>query len=310
MKSPEQPVILIVDDVPENLGILHESLDEAGYTVLVTLDGITAIEIAHQYHPDIILMDGNMPNLDGFECCIQLKASPLTQNIPIIFMTGLSETEHIVRGFQSGGVDYVTKPLNIAEVLVRVQTHLNNATLLKQQQQVIDATEIAILALDHAGHITWKTAKAQHLINEHLIDMDSFEQGLKKWVADIQHNEVEKSLLHCRYSTASQQFQLIMLSPQQDLPTQNYLVQLKPIQQAPATTEILKHCTQLTPREAEVMHWLILGKTNKDIADILELSPRTINKHLEHVFEKLCVETRTAAVSYVVNRCMASPTTA
>lgn len=310
MKSPEQPVILIVDDVPENLGILHESLDEAGYTVLVTLDGITAIEIAHQYHPDIILMDGNMPNLDGFECCIQLKASPLTQNIPIIFMTGLSETEHIVRGFQSGGVDYVTKPLNIAEVLVRVQTHLNNATLLKQQQQVIDATEIAILALDHAGHITWKTAKAQHLINEHLIDMDSFEQGLKKWVADIQHNEVEKSLLHCRYSTASKQFQLIMLSPQQDLPTQNYLVQLKPIQQAPATTEILKHCTQLTPREAEVMHWLILGKTNKDIADILELSPRTINKHLEHVFEKLCVETRTAAVSYVVNRCMASPTTA
>ncbi|KAE9675040.1 response regulator, partial [Enterobacteriaceae bacterium TzEc077] len=124
--------MLIVDDVPENLGLLHESLDQAGYRVLVTTDGLSAIEIAHRCLPDMILLDGNMPHMDGFESCIQLKASPITQFIPVIFMTGLSETEHIVRGFQVGGVDYVTKPLNIEEVLARVKTHLAHAKLLQQ----------------------------------------------------------------------------------------------------------------------------------------------------------------------------------
>ncbi|MNS57370.1 CsgBAC operon transcriptional regulatory protein [compost metagenome] len=79
----------------------------------------------------------------------------------------------------------------------------------------------------------------------------------------------------------------------------NYLIQIKTSTPALDVTDILKYCPQLTQREAEVMHWLLLGKTNKDIAEILELSPRTVNKHLEHVFEKLCVENRTAAVAHI-----------
>lgn len=299
-----QPVILIVDDVPENLGLLHESLDQAGYRVLVTTNGMNAIEIAHRYQPDMILLDGNMPELDGFECCVQLKASPITQMIPIIFMTGLTETEHIVKGFQSGGVDYVTKPLNIEEVLIRVQTHLNHANIIRQQQQVIEATEIAILALDQFGYRMWETSRAQQLLTEYSHDLTIFEQGLKHWFKQIKLDVAENHMMQDNLQMPLHQLQLTMLTPWKNFSeTKTYLVQLKIKNPTPQPSEISKYCPELTPREADVMHWLILGKTSKDIADILELSPRTINKHLEHIFEKLAVETRTSAVFFVVNRC-------
>ncbi|MDQ1210313.1 DNA-binding NarL/FixJ family response regulator [Acinetobacter baylyi] len=299
--SHDQAAILIVDDVPENLGLLHESLDQAGYRVLVTTDGLSAIEIAHRCLPDMILLDGNMPHMDGFESCLQLKASPITQLIPVIFMTGLSETEHIVKGFQVGGVDYVTKPLNIEEVLARVKTHLAHAKLLQQQKQVIDATEVAIIALDIQGEMAWQTDKATLFLNQYLQDQSGFKLGLKQWFADIKKDKDNKKRMSCTYSTSTQQLQLILLTPWQDnlSTTKNYLVQIKISSTALSIEDILKHCPQLTQREAEVSHWLALGKTNKDIAEILELSPRTVNKHLEHIFEKLCVENRTAAVAYM-----------
>ncbi|WP_343682418.1 response regulator transcription factor [Acinetobacter baylyi] len=299
--SHDQAAILIVDDVPENLGLLHESLDQAGYRVLVTTDGLSAIEIAHRCLPDMILLDGNMPHMDGFESCLQLKASPITQLIPVIFMTGLSETEHIVKGFQVGGVDYVTKPLNIEEVLARVKTHLAHAKLLQQQKQVIDATEVAIIALDIQGEMAWQTDKATLFLNQYLQDQSGFKLGLKQWFADIKKDKDNKKRMSCTYSTSTQQLQLILLTPWQDdlSTTKNYLVQIKISSTALSIEDILKYCPQLTQREAEVSHWLALGKTNKDIAEILELSPRTVNKHLEHIFEKLCVENRTAAVAYM-----------
>ncbi|ENV48588.1 hypothetical protein P255_00092 [Acinetobacter brisouii CIP 110357] len=293
-------VILIVDDVPENLGLLHESLDQAGYRVLVTTDGLSAIEIAHRCQPDMILLDGNMPHMDGFESCLQLKASPITQLIPVIFMTGLSETEHIVRGFQVGGVDYVTKPLNIEEVLARVRTHLTHAKLLQQQKQVIDATETAILALDAEGKMLWQTQKAEQILQECLPDNAGFEQGLKHWFSELKQDKDPKRLMSCSYATSTQNLQLLLLTPwQAERSNQNYLVQIKLATATLSVADILKFCPQLTQREAEVMHWLILGKTNKDIAEILALSPRTVNKHLEHVFAKLAVENRTAAVAYL-----------
>ncbi|WP_343597422.1 response regulator transcription factor [Acinetobacter sp.] len=299
--TSEQAVILIVDDVPENLGLLHESLDRAGYRVLVTTDGVSAIEIAHRCLPDMILLDGNMPHMDGFESCTQLKASPITQFIPVIFMTGLSETEHIVKGFQVGGVDYVTKPLNIEEVLARVKTHLAHAKLLQQQKQVIDATDVAILALDVQGKIAWQTPKAKALLTQYLLEPTGFEAGLKQWFLEIQQDKDDRKRMSCIYSTPQKQLQLTLLMPYQTQNNsfKNYLVQIKVSNPAPSVVDILKYCPQLTQREAEVSHWLILGKTNKDIAEILELSPRTVNKHLEHIFEKLCVENRTAAVAYI-----------
>lgn len=296
--------ILIVDDIPENLSLLHESLDQAGYQVLVATNGFTAIEIAHHSQPDMILLDGSMPEIDGFETCLQLKASPMTEHIPVIFMTGLTETEHIVKGFQVGGVDYVTKPLNIDEVQVRVKTHLLQARLMHQQKQMLDATGSAILSMDLEGEIIWQTPVVHELLMQNKIDIDHFKVSIRNWLTDLFKTPHQEELLHGQYGHGHQQLQLNLLTKLSEghLP-KHVLVQLKEQTQMPTVEEIAQACSNLTPREAEVMHWVTLGKTNRDIAEILELSPRTVNKHLEHVFEKLYVETRTAAVLHVVSAC-------
>ena len=96
-------VVLIVDDVPDNLSLLHDALDEFGYTVLVATHGEQALQRAVQTLPDIVLLDAVMPGIDGFEVARRLKAEPKTAAIPIVFMTGLTETEHVLKAFQSGG---------------------------------------------------------------------------------------------------------------------------------------------------------------------------------------------------------------
>ena len=113
-------VVLIVDDVPDNLSVLHDALDESGYSVLVATSGEAALQRAAQALPDIVLLDAMMPGMDGFEVARRLKAQALTQHIPIIFMTGLTETEHLVAALEAGGVDYVTKPIKPKEVLARI----------------------------------------------------------------------------------------------------------------------------------------------------------------------------------------------
>ena len=296
--------ILIVDDIPENLSLLHESLDQAGYQVLVATNGFTAIEIAHRSQPDMILLDGSMPEIDGFETCSQLKASPMTAHIPVIFMTGLTETEHIVKGFQVGGVDYVTKPLNIDEVQVRVKTHLLQARLMHQQKQMLDATGSAILSMNLEGEIIWQTPVVNELLMHHQIDALQFKSSIRDWLKDLFKQPFQTDLLHGQYGNGHQQLQLNLLTKLcNDQVPKHVLVQIKEQTQMPSVDEIAQACPNLTPRESEVMHWVTLGKTNRDIAEILELSPRTVNKHLEHVFEKIFVETRTAAVLHIVSAC-------
>ena len=112
-------VVLIVDDVPDNLSVLHDALDESGYTVLVASSGEAALQRTAQALPDIVLLDAMMPGIDGFEVARRLKASALTSHIPIIFMTGLTETEYLVAALEAGAIDYVTKPIKPKEVLAR-----------------------------------------------------------------------------------------------------------------------------------------------------------------------------------------------
>src|SRR5574341_153143 len=131
-------VVLIVDDVPDNLSVLHDALDEAGYTVLVATDGESALRRAEQAQPDIVLLDAVMPGMDGFEVARRLKAGRETAQIPIIFMTGLTETEHVLAAFQAGGVDYVTKPIRAREVIARIVTHLQGARLARQARNALD----------------------------------------------------------------------------------------------------------------------------------------------------------------------------
>jgi DNA-binding response OmpR family regulator len=102
--------ILAVDDNPQNLGLLFEYLDRDGFTVLLVQNGKNAVQQAEIKQPDVILLDIMMPDLDGFEVCQRLKAQASTSDIPVIFMTALTETVNKLKGFEVGGVDYITKP--------------------------------------------------------------------------------------------------------------------------------------------------------------------------------------------------------
>lgn len=120
----ESKTILIVDDMPSNLGVLTSHLEQQGYTAVVAQGGEEGVERAEFVRPDLILLDVMMPGVDGFEACRRLKTNPITRDIPVIFMTALTDTTDKLTGFAVGAVDYVTKPLNGAEVLARIKTHL------------------------------------------------------------------------------------------------------------------------------------------------------------------------------------------
>lgn len=132
MNLPPAPTILIADDNPTNLNVLVEYLSAQGYRVLVAEDGRGAIDQAHYGLPDLILLDVMMPGLDGFETCEKLKELPETRDIPVIFMTAISETAYVLKGFSVGAVDYLTKPLQREEVLVRVRNHISMRRLQRQ----------------------------------------------------------------------------------------------------------------------------------------------------------------------------------
>ena len=200
----ERAVVLLIDHAPDTVRMIAEALDDAGYTVLVATDGATALQRVERVIPDAVLLDACMPGMDGFETCRRLKQAPGMRTVPVIFMTGLAETERLVEGLSAGGVDYLVKPVVPDELVARLQAHLRVAREMNaaMRSRGEDAAPAAVL-----------------------------------------------------------------------LPN------------------------PLTQREMDVLQWVACGKTNRDVAEILGMSPRTVNKHLEHIYEKLGVETRTAAVA-------------
>lgn len=124
MGQRKKTLLLLVDDNPHNLQVLGNIVEEEGYEAAVAMDGKEALEFLKKDKPELILLDIMMPVMDGYEACELIKANELTQDIPIIFLTAKAETGDIVRGFQLGAVDYVTKPFRAAELLARVKTHI------------------------------------------------------------------------------------------------------------------------------------------------------------------------------------------
>jgi diguanylate cyclase (GGDEF)-like protein len=154
------PIILVVDDIPANIKVLLGFLTDHNFNVLIAKNGYMALKIADTKLPQLILLDVMMPGIDGFETCRQLKANPKTQDIPVIFMTALSETMNKIKGFEVGAVDYVTKPFQQEELLARINTHL---TIRQLQQQL----QIQNAELETKHHLTLQlNAQLQHEIEE------------------------------------------------------------------------------------------------------------------------------------------------
>ncbi len=142
--SNREPLILIVDDIPRNLQVLGSILGENGYSVNVASNGKGALDSVAAQMPDLILLDVQMPDIDGIEVCKQLQSDPQTAHIPVIFLTARTDTEDIVRGFEAGAVDYITKPFFFAELLARVRTHLK----IKQYSDIITEQNQHLQAFD------------------------------------------------------------------------------------------------------------------------------------------------------------------
>jgi len=284
-EPPASETILVVDDSPESLGFLVEALESDGRTVLVARSGTAALKVAALAQPDVVLLDAVMPEMDGFETCRRLKALPALAHAPVIFMTGLTETEHVVHALESGGVDYLTKPINVDELRARIRVHLANARRGNSARIALDATGRHLVAISPAGEILWATPQAQQLFGAELI---FFRDHVRNWMnrkggLDALTNLTSEAPGGSRLKVRA----LGAIGPAE------YLFQLSP--DAGDSTEKLRRGFGLTGREAEVLVWIARGKSNKDIGEILGVSPRTVNKHLEQIFAKLGVENRASA---------------
>ena len=132
---PLETTILIVDDLPANRELLRQTLEPMGCEVMLATDGESALKVAARGKPDLILLDVVMPGINGYETCRRLKAAEATKGIPIIFITAQDDTKDLVEGFRAGGVDYISKPFQMEEVLARVETHLKISRLTRALQQ-------------------------------------------------------------------------------------------------------------------------------------------------------------------------------
>src|SRR5579871_745158 len=155
----KRSVALVVDDHPDTLQFLIDALESASMTVLVATDGDHALEHVDRLVPDIILLDAVMPGRDGFATCRDLKRGPAAE-VPVIFMTGLDETEHVVRGLEAGGIDYLTKPIDPDELLARMQVHLANARSRQAARAALDVSGRTMLAVEIGGEVKWATPDA------------------------------------------------------------------------------------------------------------------------------------------------------
>ncbi len=290
----DKTTVLVVDDSPDSLSMINMALDGAGIAALIALNGQQAMNILDHVTPDIILLDALMPVMDGFECAHEVrKKLPL---VPIIFMTGLSEVEHIVRAFDAGGNDYIVKPIRPEELLVRIRQHTNSARMLMDAQKVLDRMRQHVFCVNGAGRALWATPGAQALLDQYQQKTDTEAAELSNLISSwLPNGQIGHDLalplsrqslvltVHYFKQNDEDEFLLKIQSPN---------VEIDP--------SILEDSLEITSRESEVLLWIAHGKTNREIADILKMSPRTVNKHLEQMYPKIGASNRTSAASVAI----------
>ena len=290
-------IVLVVDDSPDTLKLVTDAFEDAGMTVLVALEGEQALAMLEKVTPDVILMDAVMPGIDGFETCRRLKGNNTLTHVPVIFMTGLSDTEDIVKGLEAGGVDYVTKPIVPDELLARIRVHLGNARRAHGAHAALDTLGRYLFASNRAGEILWSTPQAARLLAVAFRDFDTgvytLPRDIQDWLRQSGRGGEAAEAIGIGNDSTGGKFRLTYIG---QIGSDEILLRLVE-GDAGDDKAVLKTKLNLTIREAEVLLWIARGKSNRDIGEILSLSPRTVNKHLEQVYAKLGVENRTSAAA-------------
>lgn len=285
------PTLLVVDDTPAGLGVVCEALRAQGIRVLLAESGAAARKVLARTLPDLVLLDVVMPGEDGFGVCAALRAEPQWRELPVIFLTSIDSPEQKVRAFSLGAVDYVTKPVHVPELIARVRVQLDllaarraleaqNARLeaevalrIDAEAQLASSLDRAVLVLGRGGELLFATRLAHGLMAKYGLAPAALMTG--GLFGD------ENAALVVRRFTEPGRDDTVMLALEEEHapPGPGALCQLG-----------------LTPRQAEVAYWVAQGKTNPEIGLILETSPRTIDKHMERILERLGVENRATLI--------------
>ena len=294
-----KPTLLVVDDTPANLGVVCEALREAGVRVLLAESGVAAREVLARLTPDLVLLDVMMPGEDGFAVCDSLRAHPVWRDLPVIFLTAVDAPEQKVRAFAAGAVDYVTKPVHVPELVARVRVQLDlravrhaleekNAELeaevairLDAEAQLATSLDRAVIVFGRGGELLFATRLAHDLLAKY------FAAGAPPALAAGGRFPFGEATLHVRRFTEPGRDDLVMLALEEE-------------HAPPGPAALLS--LGLTPRQAEVVYWVAQGKTNPEVAIILGASPRTIDKHMERIFERLGVENRASLIVVTAER--------
>ncbi len=277
--------VLVIDDAPETLGLLDMALEGAGYLVLMAQSANAAFRVLERNRPDIVLIDAVMPAMGGVEACMRMKATATLASIPVVFMTGMSEPEHVVRAFEAGAADYVTKPLQLDEVLARLNVHLLAGRRAQAAYRALDGAGRFLFAVDPAGRLLWATPQAASLLASERAQVPA-ELAARLATGAI----APGSVLPMPLDGPGFRVSFVGVPGPEEL-----LLRVAPRAQRPEM--VLKEKLDLTLREAEVLLWISYGKATRDIADILGLSPRTVDKHLEQTYNKLGIANRASAAS-------------
>jgi len=282
----DETLVLIVDDDADMRLLLTATLAGAGMRPIAVASGGEALAVLDAINPDLILLDAVMPPPDGFETCRLIKQKVGMAAVPVMFMTGLTETEHVLSGLRAGGVDYVTKPPLLAELIARVKVHVATARMTRSAQRALDTAGRRLLATDDQGRIFWSTPQASQLLVETGLEGEDTLSGnlLRMIQADQGHIILD--------APSGQQVEITAIAPV----ASEYFFRVREWAEG-METAILRDQLGLTPRESDVLRWIAAGKPNKDIGEILNISARTVNKHLDQIYVKLGVENRSAAAS-------------
>lgn len=283
---------LVVDDSPESLSVLIDAIEEGGFSALVARTGLAALELLERVTPDVILLDARMPGIDGFETCRRLKDRPETAETPVIFITGLTDSLSVLEGLQAGGVDYVAKPINPEEVIARISVHVANARLLRDARGALDLAGKSVAAFRPDGALAWISPQAGRLLDAALDAAPEGRGALVDWARRMGMRAASEGS-DLQMGSGESGIRLSMIGR---TVSGHLLARLAPDDGAPPWHRVGR-ALGVTPREAEVLYWLSQGKANRDIAEILRLSPRTVMKHIEQILFKVNAENRTAAAS-------------
>ncbi|HSG67143.1 MAG TPA: response regulator [Bacteroidales bacterium] len=271
----EFPNILIVDDIPSNIKLMVSILDEHGYSVSYAQSGAAAIELCRRVNFDLILLDVMMPGLDGFEVCREIRSLTGYEGVPIIFITARTDQESILKGFETGGVDYVTKPFNEKELLMRIKTHLD----LKITRETLES-ELIIkkkIMTENALYITRRTELGNSII-EDLRKINRITQNIH---CDVILPAISK-LKNLIKGQEWKEFELRFEKEHEKF--REHIMKLHP---------------DLTPNELKLCTLLRLSMSSKEISEITDQSVRALETARSRLRNKLGLERSENLVQYL-----------